>query len=43
MIRGDVPRAEAEIKKALEILPDYPAARHDLKIVEEIKRRRREG
>lgn len=40
LIRGDAEGAEREIKRALAILPDHPAAKHDLAIVERIKRQR---
>jgi Tfp pilus assembly protein PilF len=40
LIRGNAEGAEREIKRALAILPDYPAAKHDLAIVEQIKRQR---
>ena len=32
--RGDFGQAEGYIRKALDIAPDYQAARHDLKIIE---------
>jgi tetratricopeptide (TPR) repeat protein len=34
ILRGDLDGAEEYIHKALRILPDYPAARHDLRIIE---------
>ena len=41
ILRGDLHHAETYIRRALEILPDYPAAKHDLGIVEEQRRLRR--
>lgn len=38
VIRGDLDRAEKEIRIALKILPHYEAAQHDLKLVERLKR-----
>jgi len=38
LIRGDLDRAEEEIRTALELKPDYSAAQHDLELVERLQR-----
>ncbi len=40
ILRGDFDDAETYIRRALKILPDYPAAKHDLGIIEEQRRLR---
>jgi Flp pilus assembly protein TadD len=37
-IRGDLDRAEKEIRTALRLMPDYEAAQDDLKLVEKLRR-----
>lgn len=39
ILRGDFDEAENNLRRALQILPDYPAARHDLGIIEGRPRR----
>ena len=38
ILRGNFDDAETYIRRALKILPDYPAAKHDLKIIEDRRR-----
>ncbi len=40
ILRGDLDDAETYIRRALKILPDYPAAKHDLGIIDEQRRLR---
>jgi len=38
--RGDLDRAEAYVRKALEIAPDYQAAQHDLQLIQRLNKQR---
>lgn len=40
ILRGNIDDAETYIRRALKILPDYPAAKHDLGIIEKQRRLR---
>ena len=39
-LRGDLERAETYVRKALGIAPSYQAAQNDLRLIQELKRRR---